>query len=146
MFTLTSSWRKFLPNSWPAKVFPIFLALSTPVFSIFSVNLVVQFSMKKTPFTPSTITLKPPCPLLPLSTKYLPPTLFRPKFPCLTSPSWNTHNQPRTQPLTLPIPLHFPGLHYPTRKSLWTSPFLPSQENIATPANVPVALHTPAGN
>ena len=54
---------KFLPNSWPAKDFPLLLAPSTPIFFIFNVNVVVQLSMTKTTFAPYTITLKPPLPL-----------------------------------------------------------------------------------
>ena len=49
MFTQTSSLNKFLPNSCPSKILLLFLETSTPVFFIFYVNVVVQFSMKKTP-------------------------------------------------------------------------------------------------
>ena len=47
--------------------FLLLLAPINPIFSVFSINVLVQFSMKKTKLNPSTINLKPPCSLLLLS-------------------------------------------------------------------------------
>ena len=49
MFLETSYLNKFLPNSLPVKVFLLFLETSTPVFLIFNFNVVVRFSITKTP-------------------------------------------------------------------------------------------------
>ena len=80
---------KFLPNSYPKKVFLLLLAPSTPISLFFGINVVVQFSMTKTPYTPSTISLKPPWPLLYFSLKNFPPKVFHPTLPFLISPYWN---------------------------------------------------------
>ena len=61
--------------------FLLFLAPSTQIFFIFNANVVVKLSMTKIPYTPYTITLKPPWPLLSLSLKQIPPTLFHPTSP-----------------------------------------------------------------
>ena len=127
MFPQTSSLNKFLHKSCPAKVFPLLLAPITPFLFVFNVSVVVHFSITKTLYTSYTIALKPPWPLLPFSTKHLPPTLFKPTLPCLTSPSCNLLKKLRTQPLPLSMPLQFPGLHYLTRNSPWTPPFMPLQ-------------------
>ena len=146
IFAPNSSLKKSSPKSWPTKVFPHLLAPSTPTFLIFSLNTVTQLSMKKTPLITSTVTWKPPRPLLTLYPKHLPQAITHYTLPSMTSPPWHPHNHPRTHPLPLPMPLMFPGPHFSNSNSTWTPTLLPSQENIVMHANRPDTLQTTAVN
>ena len=73
--------KQFFTKLMACQGFLLFLAPSTQIFFIFNANVVVKLSMTKIPYTPYTITLKPPWPLLSLSLKQIPPTLFHPTFP-----------------------------------------------------------------